>query len=144
MARSSADALLTIINDILDFSKIEAGKLELDPTDFNLPNLLEEALRAFVPRAAEKGLELLCEIGPDVPVAYLGDDLTDERAFIALGALGLSVLVRPEWRETAASFWISPPEALREFLMRWLQACREGQDRAAQEQAQEPSGPESR
>jgi signal transduction histidine kinase len=67
MARSSADALLTIINDILDFSKIEAGKLELDPTDFNLPNLLEEALRAFVPRAAEKGLELLCEIGPDVP-----------------------------------------------------------------------------
>ena len=87
---------------------------------------------------------ILREIGPDVPVAYLGDDLTDERAFIALGALGLSVLVRPEWRETAASFWISPPEALREFLMRWLQACRDGQDRAAQAQAQEPSGPESR
>src|SRR6202167_6229143 len=75
---------------------------------------------------------LLREIGPEVPVAYLGDDLTDERAFIALGSRGLSVLVRPEWRETAASLWISPPESLREFLMRWLQACRDGQHRAAQ------------
>jgi signal transduction histidine kinase len=73
MARSSADALLTIINDILDFSKIEAGKLELDCTDFNLHNLLEESLRAFAPRAAEKGIELLCEITPDVPVLVRGD-----------------------------------------------------------------------
>ena len=76
---------------------------------------------------------ILHEIGPDVPVAYLGDDLTDERAFLALGALGLSVLVRPEWRETAAALWITPPEGLREFLTRWLQACRGGQHRARTE-----------
>jgi len=76
---------------------------------------------------------ILDEIGPKVPVAYLGDDLTDERAFLALGTLGLSVLVRPEWRETAAALWIRPPEGLREFLMRWLQACREGQHRASRE-----------
>jgi trehalose 6-phosphate phosphatase len=75
----------------------------------------------------------LDEIGPEVPVAYLGDDLTDERAFLALGALGLSVLVRPEWRKTAAALWIRPPEGLREFLTRWLQACREGQHRAGTE-----------
>jgi trehalose 6-phosphate phosphatase len=73
---------------------------------------------------------ILKEIGPEVPVAYLGDDLTDERAFLALGTLGLSVLVRPEWRETAATLWIRPPEGLREFLTRWLQACREGQHRS--------------
>jgi trehalose 6-phosphate phosphatase len=76
---------------------------------------------------------ILDEIGPKVPVAYLGDDVTDERAFLALGALGLSVLVRPEWRETAAALWIRPPEGLWEFLMRWLQACREGQRRARTE-----------
>jgi trehalose-phosphatase len=81
---------------------------------------------------------ILDEIGPRVPVAYLGDDLTDERAFLALGVLGLSVLVRPEWRETAAALWIRPPEGLREFLMRWLQACREGPHRARAE----CSGPE--
>jgi trehalose-phosphatase len=76
---------------------------------------------------------ILDEIGPKVPVAYLGDDLTDERAFLALGTLGLSVLVRPEWRETAAALWIRPPEGLREFLMRWVQACREGHHRARTE-----------
>jgi len=76
---------------------------------------------------------ILDEIGSGVPVAYLGDDLTDERAFLALGALGLSVLVRPEWRKTAAALWIRPPEGLREFLTRWLQACREGQHRAGSE-----------
>jgi trehalose 6-phosphate phosphatase len=73
---------------------------------------------------------ILDEMGPEVPVAYLGDDATDERAFLALGTLGLSVLVRPEWRKTAAALWIKPPEGLREFLTRWLQACREGQHRA--------------
>ncbi len=76
---------------------------------------------------------ILDEIGPEVPVAYLGDDLTDERAFLALGTLGLSVLVRPEWRKTGAALWIRPPEGLREFLTRWLQACREGQHRAGTE-----------
>jgi trehalose 6-phosphate phosphatase len=76
---------------------------------------------------------ILNEIGPKVPVAYLGDDLTDERAFLALGNLGLSVLVRPEWRITAAAVWIKPPEGLREFLTRWLQACREGQRRSRTE-----------
>jgi trehalose-phosphatase len=69
---------------------------------------------------------ILEEIGPQVPVAYLGDDITDERAFLALGRRGLTMLVRPEWRETAAALWMRPPEGLRDFLTRWLQACREG------------------
>ena len=69
---------------------------------------------------------ILDEVGPEVPVAYLGDDITDERAFLALGTRGLSVLVRPEWRKTAAALWIRPPEGLREFLARWLRACRDG------------------
>ncbi len=73
---------------------------------------------------------ILDETGPEVPVAYLGDDLTDERAFLALGSAGLSVLVRTEWHKTAAALWFKPPEDLREFLTRWLQACRAGQRRA--------------
>ena len=76
---------------------------------------------------------ILDEIGPEAPVAYLGDDITDERAFLALGARGLTVLVRPEWRKTAAALWIRPPEGLREFLTRWLKACRQGQHRAKTE-----------
>ena len=70
---------------------------------------------------------ILDEIGPGVPIAYLGDDLTDERAFLGLGSRGLSVLVRTEWRTTAAALWIRPPEGLRGFLRQWLQASRKSQ-----------------
>ena len=58
---------------------------------------------------------ILNEIGPNVPVACLADDLTDERAFVALGVRGLSVLVRPKWRKTAAAVWIKPPAVYRCF-----------------------------
>jgi signal transduction histidine kinase/DNA-binding response OmpR family regulator len=63
----SADSLLSVINDILDFSKIEAGKIDLDKTDFNLRDCLETTLKTLALRADEKGLELLCEIAPEVP-----------------------------------------------------------------------------
>jgi trehalose-phosphatase len=68
---------------------------------------------------------ILEEVGGDAPVAYLGDDLTDEAAFRAvnaLGARGLSVLVRRERRETAAAIWLRPPDEVRVFLMRWASA----------------------
>jgi trehalose-phosphatase len=55
-------------------------------------------------------------------MAYLGDDLTDEDAFAAMRDRGLKVLVRPEYRETAADLWLEPPDELRDFLKRWLAA----------------------
>ncbi len=69
----SADSLLTVINDILDFSKIEAGKVDLEVEDFNLRDNLEATLKTLALRADEKGLELLCEIGPAVPDIVRGD-----------------------------------------------------------------------
>ena len=71
--RSSADALLGIINDILDFSKIEARKLDIDVIDFDLRYAVEDTLRSLAPRAHAKGLELACQIAPDVPPALGGD-----------------------------------------------------------------------
>jgi trehalose-phosphatase len=56
----------------------------------------------------------------NIPVAYLGDDITDEAAFLALNSRGLSVLVRPEYRETIAQVWLRPPDELIAFLQRWL------------------------
>jgi trehalose 6-phosphate phosphatase len=67
------------------------------------------------------------EAGPGRPVTYLGDDLTDEAAFRAVNAAEaphLSVLVRHEWRETAADAWLQPPDELRAFLRRWAQEMR--------------------
>jgi signal transduction histidine kinase/DNA-binding response OmpR family regulator len=69
----SADSLLTVINDILDFSKIEAGKIDLENLDFNLRESLETTLKALALRADEKGLELLCEVAPEVPELVRGD-----------------------------------------------------------------------
>ena len=67
---------------------------------------------------------ILTEMDVDAPVAYLGDDQTDEDAFRVLHEIGLSVLVRPEWRETAAKHWLRPPVELLAFLRDWLAACR--------------------
>lgn len=64
-----------------------------------------------------------------VPVAFLGDDLSDESAFRAvrrLGRLGLAALVRPGWRETEAEVWLRPPAELKAFFERWLQAAGSG------------------
>jgi two-component system, sensor histidine kinase and response regulator len=69
----SADSLLSVINDILDYSKVEAGKVELESSDFNLRDCLETTLKMLAVRADDKGLELLCEISPDVPEVVCGD-----------------------------------------------------------------------
>jgi signal transduction histidine kinase/DNA-binding response OmpR family regulator len=71
--KQSADSLLVVINDILDFSKIEAGKVNLELVDFNLRDCLESTLKILAFRADEKGLELTCEIAPEVPEVVRGD-----------------------------------------------------------------------
>ncbi|WP_162888725.1 response regulator [Dechloromonas sp. HYN0024] len=71
----SGKHLLGIINDILDFSKIESGKLELDTVDFDLRNLLEEALALFAQPANKKGLELLADLPPHEALIVRGDAL---------------------------------------------------------------------
>ena len=101
MARKSADALLAVINDILDFSKIEAGKLEVDATVCDLHDLLEETVKAVALRAAEKAIELTCEVHPDVPPMVRADAgrlrqvitnlLGNALKFTANGEVGLRV-----------------------------------------------------
>ncbi|MCF6311811.1 MAG: response regulator [Verrucomicrobiales bacterium] len=72
---SSAESLLGIINDILDFSKIEAGKLEVEATDFNLEDVLENVSNLVGLKAEEKGLELLTHFDPAIPHDLVGDPL---------------------------------------------------------------------
>jgi PAS domain S-box-containing protein len=73
MVKSSADSLLTVINEVLDFSKIEAGKLDFDLIEFNLRDSLEENVRMFAYPADRKGIELICDVAPEVPDVVVGD-----------------------------------------------------------------------
>ncbi|HIJ81660.1 MAG TPA: response regulator [Desulfuromonadales bacterium] len=73
IVRKSGENLLGLINDILDFSKIEARKLELDVIDFDLRSALGDTIDIFTARANEKGLKLIEQIDPAVPLFLKGD-----------------------------------------------------------------------
>jgi two-component system sensor histidine kinase/response regulator len=71
--RGSAKALLSLINDVLDLSKIEADRLELEHVDFDLRDVLFETIAATSMQSAVKGIELIVDIGNEVPVLARGD-----------------------------------------------------------------------
>jgi signal transduction histidine kinase len=54
----SGQHLLSLINDILDLSKIEAGRMELEPTEFDLPSVIENTLILVRERAQRHGITL--------------------------------------------------------------------------------------
>ncbi|QNM98551.1 PAS domain-containing protein [Chitinimonas koreensis] len=71
----SAKSLLALVNDLLDFSKIEAGKLEFEQIDYTLDGVLESVSAMTAMKAEEKGLEIIYDVGRDVPAQLLGDPL---------------------------------------------------------------------
>ncbi len=97
---------------------------------------LHELHRHFAWRDFDGGVELcapgrdkgfvvdavLGEMPEGTVAAYLGDDETDEDAFRALKGRGLGVLVRAQFRPTAAECWLRPPAELLAFLRRWIEA----------------------
>ncbi|MEO5377876.1 MAG: response regulator [Magnetococcus sp. DMHC-6] len=105
IVQKSSDSLLFLINSILDFSKIESGKLELSNTRFSLRDTVEGACEALAVSAANKGLELICQLSPkDLSDDYFGDALRLRQILINLINNGIKftnngeVLVRV-WEE---------------------------------------------
>lgn len=83
--KDSGSALLTVINDILDFSKIEAGKLDLELTDMDLRDTLEDVARLLSVQAPAKGLEITLQIDPDLPAVIEGDGGRIRQILLNLG-----------------------------------------------------------
>ena len=83
--QTSAQSLLGIINDILDFSKIEAGKLDMEVSDFDLYQVMDNVTGLVGVKAQEKGLEFLLDVEPRVPSALKGDSLRLGQVLINLG-----------------------------------------------------------
>ena len=72
-AYSSSQQLLRIVDDILDYSKLEADRLELETTNFNLRELLENVIRLMDRPAESKGLRLYLHLDPGVRLPVRGD-----------------------------------------------------------------------
>jgi two-component system sensor histidine kinase BarA len=71
----SANSLLVIINDILDFSKIEAEKLEIEETELDILDCVEEVVYILAPVAHSKKIEIVPIVYSDVPRKLIGDPL---------------------------------------------------------------------
>ncbi|RUR18703.1 response regulator [Legionella sp. km535] len=65
--RLSGETLLTLINDILDFSKIESGHFEMDYADFDLRQVIEDAVEIVAYKAHLKNLAIGALIDADIP-----------------------------------------------------------------------------
>ncbi len=129
--RFSADVLLGLINDILDFSKIEAGRLELETTSFDLRACVYQSVNLLAMEAGRKGLEVLVDIGGDLPSLVRGDPGRLRQVIVNLfknavkftGAGGITLTLRraespagPRTRFEVADTGPGMPESTRERL----------------------------
>ena len=95
---SSGRHLLALINDILDLSKIEAGRMELEPSDFDVPTALQNAMTLVRERAQRHGIALSLDIDPAVRELR-----ADERKFkqILVNLLSNAVKFTPDGGQVA-------------------------------------------
>jgi signal transduction histidine kinase/diacylglycerol kinase family enzyme/DNA-binding response OmpR family regulator len=72
---SSGNILLGIINDILDMSKIETGKLELNPSEYDVPSLINDAVQLNIVRIGSKHIDFKLDLDENLPSRLYGDEL---------------------------------------------------------------------
>ncbi len=71
--QDSSDAMLALLNDILDFEKIEQGKMAFENISFDLHRLIQGVATLMRGHAVQKGIDLSCKIGDDLPNLIMGD-----------------------------------------------------------------------
>ncbi|HTT75245.1 MAG TPA: response regulator [Candidatus Binataceae bacterium] len=98
--RNNGTSLLHLLSNILDLTKAESGRLALEPAEFDLEALIDEAAEAMRVRASIKGLELVTQIAPDTPSRVIGDALRTRQILINL--IGNAIKFT-EWGEVVVS-----------------------------------------
>jgi signal transduction histidine kinase len=91
--RDSGRHLLALINDILDLAKVESGRMELDRTEYRLPDSLLSALSLVRQRASRHRIDLALDVGEGV-----GAIVADERKVrqVVLNLLSNAVKFTPD------------------------------------------------
>ena len=72
---ASGNNLLGIINDILDISKIETGKMELNPEEYDVPSLINDAVQINIVRIGSKRITFTLDLDENLPLKLCGDEL---------------------------------------------------------------------
>ena len=81
---ANGNALLDLINSILDLARIESGRLQIENTEFDLSDLIDQTISTFGVSAHGKGLELAARIAPGVPDRLIGDPLRLRQVLVNL------------------------------------------------------------
>ena len=110
----SGEHLLGLINDVLDMSKIEAGRIEIKPSTFNLPKLLDDLAAMFRLRAEAKALRFEMSVdGESVPYVVADESkirqvlinlLGNAVKFTQLGRIKMRVSLE---QRNAGQLWLS-------------------------------------
>ncbi len=79
--RESGQHLLSLIDDILDLSKIEAGKLEMEPAEVRLGDLLQNSLTMVKEKALKNGIELTLKLENEIPHIYADERMVKQIVF---------------------------------------------------------------
>ena len=69
----SARMMRTLLDDLLDLAKLEAGKMQIEPVDFDLRELVAGVVRFWRPQATARGLKLRVTGVRALPAAVRGD-----------------------------------------------------------------------
>ena len=73
--KTSSEHLLKLVVDLLDFHRLDLHKAEINRVTFHPARLLEEIHVSFEPLTSAKGLELHCDIAPELESTYICDPL---------------------------------------------------------------------
>ena len=75
IVRHSSEEMLVVLNDILDIARLEDGRIALEELDFDLGEMVEDAVALLRGKAQEKSINLCVNIAPDARRQFHGDPL---------------------------------------------------------------------
>lgn len=83
-ARQSTESLIEIVNSILDLSKIESGKVELEHIDYDLIDIVDNAVSTLSTKIKDKGITIIKDVPEDLIHRFKGDATKVRQIFLNL------------------------------------------------------------